>query len=121
MNWSFRSQTCDGSSCYKEAKILSWNSIVGVFEELNNGQIIAINGRIGIADVDGDGVLELTAQINPPGTTAAGPPRSVLDTWDWSGTNYVLALREEEGARYRIHAMYDADDKLRNWNGGPRS
>jgi hypothetical protein len=105
-------QTCNISSCYKEAKILTWNSVVGVFEELNNGQIVAINGRISILDVDADGVLELTAQINPPGTTAAGPPRSVLDVWDWTGVDYVLAVREDEGPRYRIHAVYDADDLL---------
>jgi hypothetical protein len=108
-------ETCNGSSCYKEGKILSWNAIVGAFEELNNGQIVAINGRIGIADIDGDGVLELTAAINPPGTTTTGPGRSVVDTWDWNGMDYVLALREEpSGARYRIHAIYDADDLLRD-------
>jgi len=107
-------ETCSGAGCFKEAKILTWNAIVGVFEELNNGQIVAINGRIGIVDVDGDGVLELTAQINPPGTVATGPGRSVVDTWDWNGEDYVLALREEvAGARYRIHAIYDADDLLR--------
>ncbi|GAB4411638.1 MAG: hypothetical protein Kow00106_05970 [Anaerolineae bacterium] len=110
----FFSETCSGSACFKEAKILSWNAIVGVFEELNNGQIVAINGRVSVLDVDGDGVLELTAAINPPGTAATGPQRSVVDTWDWNGQDYVLALREEvPGARYRIHAIYDADDLLR--------
>jgi hypothetical protein len=64
--------------------------------------------------VDSDGVLELTAQISPPATTSAGPPRSVLDTWDWTGAEYVLALRATEPPRYRIHAVYDADDKLRD-------
>lgn len=110
----FYTETCSTTSCYKEARILTWNAITGVFRELNNGQIIAINGRVGIVDVDGDGVLELTAQINPPGTASAGPPRSVLDTWDWNGLEYVLALREQETPRYRIHAVYDADDKLRD-------
>jgi hypothetical protein len=108
----FFTQTCNSAGCFKDTKILTWNAVIGVFEELNSGQIIAINGRVGIADIDADGVLELTAQINPPGTTAAGPPRSVLDTWDWSGVNYVLALRQQEDPRYRIHAVYDADDQL---------
>jgi hypothetical protein len=106
-------ETCNGTLCYKEAKILSWNSIVGAFEELNNGQIIAVNGRISVADVDGDGVLELTAQINPPGTAITGPPRSVVDIWDWNGVDYLLARRDPAGSRYRIHAMYDADDLLK--------
>jgi hypothetical protein len=111
----FFTETCSGAACVKEAKILSWNAIVGVFEELNSGQIVAINGRISVLDVDGDGVLELTAAINPPGTAANGPQRSMVDTWDWNGAQYLLALREEvPGARYRIHAIYDADDLLRD-------
>jgi hypothetical protein len=109
----YYTDTCNGSSCFTEAKILTWNAIVGVFEELNNGQILAINGKIGIADVDEDGVLELTAQINNPGSAASGPPRSVVDIWDWSGLDYVLAVRQDEGPRYRIHAVYEADDLLR--------
>ena len=57
----FFTETCGRSNCYKEGKILTWNAQTGAFKELNNGQIVAINGRIGIADVDDDGVLELTA------------------------------------------------------------
>jgi hypothetical protein len=106
-------QTCSSSGCYKEGKILTWNSIVGAFEELNGGQIVAINGRINVIDIDGDGVLELTAQINPPGTLASGPPHSVVDIWDWNGSDYLLAKREETGSRYRIHAVYEADDQFR--------
>ncbi len=110
----FYTETCSAAMCTKDAKILTWNAIVGAFQELNNGQIVAINGRVGIVDVDGDGVLELSAQINPPGNASAGPPRSVVDIWDWNGEEYVLALRESEGPRYRIHAIYDADDVFRN-------
>lgn len=108
-------ESCNQAGCYKDAKILTWNTAVGAFEELNNGQIIAVNGRIGIADLDGDGVLELSAQINPPGTIASGPPDSFTDIWDWNGMDYVLAVREQpEGSRYHIHAIYDADDLLRD-------
>lgn len=110
----FYTETCDGASCYKQACVLSWNMLLDRFQELNSGQIVAINGRIGITDLDGDGVLEITAQVNQPGTAAAGPPRSTLDTWDWDGTAYRLALREEEAVRYRIHAVYEADDLLRD-------
>ncbi|MCD4687455.1 MAG: hypothetical protein K8S97_16110 [Anaerolineae bacterium] len=111
----FFTESCNQSGCYKDAKILTWNAAVGALEELNNGQIIAVNGRIGIADVDADGVLELTAQINPPGTIASGPPNSFTDIWDWNGADYVLAVREQPaGSRYHIHAIYEADDLLRD-------
>lgn len=93
----FFTETCGRSSCYKDGKILTWNAQTGAFKELNNGQIVAINGRIGIADVDGDGVLELIAQINPPRAGGLSAPARVIDTWDWSGTDYVLALREDVG------------------------
>ncbi|MBN1678868.1 MAG: hypothetical protein JW966_01165 [Anaerolineae bacterium] len=114
----FFTETCTTSSCYREAKILTWNAVVGAFEELNNGQIVAINGRFGIVDIDADGVLELTADIDES-AGSSGPGRVVRDTWDWTGLDYVLAVREQEGARYMIHAVYDADDRLRagDWGG----
>ncbi len=106
-------QTCSSTSCTREGNILTWNPITGVFEPLNNAPIIAVNGRLGVVDIDNDGILELTASSNPSSDIAAGPRRSVVDIWDWTGKNYILAARQESGARYRIHVLHDADAALR--------
>lgn len=109
----FDIQSCSNTSCTREGFILSWNAITGVFEPLNNQPIIAENGRLGIVDVDSDGVLELTALSEPGANVSSGPTRSIVDTWDWTGRDYILATREESDARYRIHTLHDADNLLR--------
>ncbi len=106
-------QTCSATVCTREGNILTWNPITGVFEPLNNAPIIAVNGRLGVADIDNDGILEVTAASNPSGDVSSGPRRAVVDVWDWTGKNYILAARQESGARYRIHVLHDADTAMR--------
>jgi hypothetical protein len=112
----FDIQSCSSSYCTREGYILSWNPIVGVFEPLNAGQLIAINGRMGVVDLDSDGILEITVASNPPSSAASGPTRGVVDVWDWTGENYLLATRLEDDPAYRIHALHDADEELFNDN-----
>lgn len=109
----FDIQSCSQVSCNREGQILTWNPITGVFEPLNNQTIISVNGRLGVLDIDSDGILELTASSNPVGNVSSGPQRSVVDIWDWTGKNYVLASRQQDEAKYRIHVLHDADDALR--------
>jgi hypothetical protein len=109
----FDIQSCSPSACQREGFVLTWNPITGVFEPLNNAPIFAENGRVGVVDIDSDGILELTASSNPTSDIASGPRRSVIDIWDWTGKNYVLAARQEDDARYRIHVLHDADALLR--------
>ncbi|NJL92958.1 MAG: hypothetical protein HC915_04170, partial [Anaerolineae bacterium] len=105
-------QSCTSTYCNREGAILSWNPIVGVFEVINSGQMLAINGRLGVLDADGDGILEITAASLPVASASSGPVRGVVDVWDYTGTNYVLAQRYTDDPRYRIHAIHDADAAL---------
>lgn len=109
----FDVQSCSQSGCTREGYILSWNPITGVFEELNNQPIISVNGRLGVVDLDNDGILELTSSSNPTSDISSGPRRSVVDIWDWTGENYILAVRQESDAQYRVHTLHDADLNLR--------
>lgn len=102
-------QSCGQTYCTRDGEILTWNPITGVFEPLNNAPIVAINGRLGVVDIDSDGILELTARSNPLSDTASGPTRAQIDVWDWTGKYYVLAVRNADEPRYRIHAVHDAD------------
>ena len=47
-------QSCTVSSCTREAFILAWNPVVGTFEAMNSGQMLAVNGRFGVVDIDSD-------------------------------------------------------------------
>jgi hypothetical protein len=108
----YDTQSCTVSSCTREGFILAWNPVVGAFEAMNSGQMLAINGRFGVVDIDSDGILEVTAASNAPVSATSGPTRGVIDVWDWTGQNYTLAVRTPDESRYRIHALHDADEEL---------
>jgi hypothetical protein len=108
----YDTQSCTVSSCTREGFILAWNSVVGAFEAMNSGQMLAINGRFGVVDIDSDGILEVTASSNAPVSSTSGPTRGIIDVWDWTGQNYALAVRTPDESRYRIHALHDADEEL---------
>src|SRR5207248_2064023 len=66
-------------------------------------------GKIIIADLDKDGVLEVEIDFNPPVDPTLGPPRKTVDIWDWDGVVYTIAQTRLEPPTYRIHALNDAD------------
>lgn len=88
----FEVKACNYYYCTQEAQILTWNPITGSFITLNNSPIIGISGRIGVEDIDFDGVLELRVVSNT--TDDEGERRRIVDFWDWTGLNYVLADRD---------------------------
>ncbi|KAB2902570.1 MAG: hypothetical protein F9K27_16415 [Anaerolineae bacterium] len=112
----FDVQSCATTYCTREGYLLSWNPVVGTFDSLNTGQMLSINGRMGVVDIDSDGILEITLSSYPPGSAASGPTRGTVDVWDWTGSNYVLAIRVPDESRYRIHTLHDADNELLNDN-----
>ncbi|RMF51557.1 MAG: VCBS repeat-containing protein [Chloroflexota bacterium] len=113
----YSQRICTAGGCATYAQILSWNALLGQFRPLNPLPIDATNGRIGIGDPDGDGVLELFVSYNPPLDFNSAPPRRSVVYWDWNGENYLQALIELEPAAYRIHALHDADQLFaaENW------
>ncbi|MEP7287274.1 MAG: hypothetical protein ABI947_16080 [Chloroflexota bacterium] len=114
---AFTQQTCTGSGpCTQTMMILSWNATLGVFAPLNDVPINATNGKVTIADLDKDGILEVAITFTPVGDVAAGPPRKTTDIWDWNGQNYVLALTQVEAPVYRIHMLHDADVRFNQGN-----
>ncbi len=113
----YSQQLCTPAGCLTRAQLLSWSEMLGQFRPLNLLPIDATNGRIGIGDPDGDGILELFVTYNPPLDFNAAPPRRSIAYWDWDGTHYIQVLIELEPAVYRIHALHDADQLFaaENW------
>lgn len=87
----FEVRSCNYYYCTQEAQILTWNPITGSFISLNSSPIIGISGRMGVEDTDGDGILEVRVISNT--TDDEGNDRRIIDYWDWTGLNYVLADR----------------------------
>jgi hypothetical protein len=114
---AYSQQTCNAAQCTQAMMILSWNATLGVFKTLNEYPMNASSARIGIADLDKDGVLEVSINFNPSPDQQAGPPRRTTDIWDWDGVVYRLAITQVEAPVYRIHAAHDGDLRFRqaNW------
>ncbi|HVO43240.1 MAG TPA: hypothetical protein VMT34_11485 [Aggregatilineales bacterium] len=106
---AFTQDTCDSGGCTQAMQILEWSAAIGAFQPLNDVPMNTTGGKIIIADVDGDGILEVAVSFNPTPDPVAGPPRRQTQIWDWDGTNYRLALIQAEPPLYRIQALYDAD------------
>ena len=98
-----------GVACTSALQILAWNSTIGVFAALNENGIDTTNAKVQIADVDNDGLLEISVTTQPGNDLNAGPFRRVMSIYDWNGANYTLALTQIDAPVYRIHALYDAD------------
>src|SRR5262245_6944298 len=109
---AYTQQVCNAGQCSAYMQILSWNATLGAFKPLNEVPMNASGGKIEIADLDKDGVLEVAVSFNPAPDTAAGPPRRSREVWDWDGINYRLAFTQIESPVYRIHALYDANDQF---------
>ncbi len=109
----YQTQRCDsGGMCTGEAQILSWDATLGNFQPLNAGLISAPNAQFGVADVEGDGVLELTVTGGASATALSGPTRTTTQIWDWDGQGYLLAVSENAPPTYRVHAVHDGDAAL---------
>ncbi len=106
---AYTQRLCNGGQCTQVMQILSWNATLGGFTPLNDVPINATNGKVIIADLDKDGILEVQISFDPTPDPAAGPPRRTSDIWDWNGVNYLLALTQTEPPVYRVHALYDGD------------
>ena len=106
---AYSQRTCQAGRCTQTMHILSWSATLGAFSPLNDAPMNATSGRVTIADLDGDGVLEVAIAFNPGLDMSAGPQRRTTDIWDWDGESYRLAVIEAEAPIYRIHAVHDAD------------
>jgi len=109
---AYTQQICNaqGSSrCTAIMDIMAWNSTLGVFAPLNDVPMNATNGKVTIADLDKDGILEVAITFTPTQDSTLGPQRKTTNIWDWDGINYRLALIQADAPAYRIHAVHDGD------------
>jgi hypothetical protein len=109
-------QSCTAEYCLRQGTLITWNNALGAFTALNDQSLQAINGRLGVADVDNDGILEITLLSNPFATASTGPLRAIREVWDWTGQVYTLAIRREDEPRYRIHRLHEADNRFLEGN-----
>lgn len=116
---AYTQKTCDQGRCSEEMQIMNWNAGLGVFRPLNDTPIVTTNAKVAVADLDGDGVLEIAVNFNFVQDMTAGPQRRTTAIWDWDGAQYRMAVLRVDPPAYRIHVVHDADQLFaqNDWKG----
>ncbi len=106
-------QTCTGTICTTNVKLLEWNLTLGNFENLFAGDLHEISAQVDVQDVDGDKLDEVVVTSGTAAVPEAGPLRVRTTTLHWDGTQYVVASVVAAPAQYRIHVIQDGDAALK--------
>ena len=65
-----------------------------------------------MADLDGNGIIEVVVDTGYIGSVGAGVQRTFRDVYAWDGEAYVRASREVTSSQHPIHLINDADALL---------
>jgi len=100
-----------GSACAYRTQLLSWERDTGSFVSLLATPIISPILPI-LADVDGDGILEIAVRLTSSGTAETGPLRTGVTIYDWDGVGYALSITQLDPPRFRVQVIHEADRSL---------
>ena len=98
---------CGAHTCFDTLDVLGWDG--AGFVSLMGDRLQMPYPTYTFVDLDGDPALEIQAVSGQIASAGAGPQRTVTETWDWNGLQYVKAGESVSPPEYRIHAVHDAD------------
>ena len=101
---------CGAHTCFDTLDVLGWNGVA--FVSLMGERLQMPQPTYTLADLDGDAALEIQAVGGQIASVGAGPQRTLTETWDWNGAQFVKISQAVSPPEYRIHLVHDADDAL---------
>jgi hypothetical protein len=101
---------CGAHTCFDTLDVLGWNG--AQFVSLMGERLQMPSPTYSFANLDGDAAREIQAVSGPINSVGAGPQRTLTETWDWNGAQYVRVRQTASPPEYRIHLVHDADDEL---------
>lgn len=101
---------CGAHTCFDTLDVLGWDG--ARFVSLMGERLQMPSPQVTFANLDGDSALEIQAVSGPIASVGAGPQRTITQTWDWNGSQYVEVKEAVSPPEYRIHVIHDADDLL---------
>lgn len=107
----YAAEQCDGDDCVYRTQLLSWDPDTGSFISLLTSPITSPT-LPALADVDGDGILEIAVRLTSTGTAETGPLRTGLTVYDWDGVGYALSITQLDPPRFRVQVVHEADRSL---------
>ncbi len=105
---------CGAHTCFDTLDVLGWNG--AAFVSLMGGRLQMPYPTYSLVNLDADAALEIQAVGGMIASVGAGPQRTVTETWDWNGAQFVRTGQVVSLPTYRIHAIHDADDYLTDPN-----
>ena len=103
---------CGAHTCFDTLDVLGWDG--SRFVSLMSERLQMPYPSYAFANLDGDGALEIQVVRGQIASVGAGPQRTITQTWDWNGVQFVKLTESVSPPEYRIHAVHDADDMLAN-------
>ncbi len=101
---------CGAHTCFDTLDVLGWDG--AGFLSLMGDRLQMPHPTYTFVDLDGDPALEIQAVSGQIASAGAGPQRTITQTWDWNGAQYVKIGESVSSPEYRIHVVHDADDLL---------
>ena len=101
----------DGETCVYRTQLLSWDARTGSFISLLASPITSAVPPA-LADVDGDGILEVAVRLTDAGSAETGPLRTGVTVYDWDGAGYALSITQLDPPRFRVQVVHEADRSL---------
>jgi len=105
---------CGAHTCFDTLDVLGWNG--ARFVNLMGERLQMPYPAYTFANLDGDAAFEIQAVSGKIASVGAGPQRTITQTWDWNGAQYVRVGETVSPPEYRIHLVHDADDQLLRGN-----
>ena len=101
---------CGAHTCFDTLDVLGWDG--ARFVSLMGERLQMPYPTYTFAHLDGDAAFEIQAVSGKIASVGAGPQRTITQTWDWNGAQYVKTGEVVSPPEYRIHLVHDADDQL---------
>ncbi|MEJ2149266.1 MAG: VCBS repeat-containing protein [Chloroflexota bacterium] len=108
----YQTINCGAHTCFTNLGALTWSEDASTFVSLLARPVSEPSAEVSLADLDGNGIIEVVVDTGYIGSVGAGVQRTFRDVYAWDGEAYVRASREVTSSQHPIHLINDADALL---------
>ena len=107
---AYTTTSCGAHTCFTAVHLLAWTG--DELSSLSEGQIEMPYSEVSLENRDDDPALELLLHGGMIGSVGAGPQRTRIEIYDWSGTYYVPSETIYDESDFLYFKVLDASTAL---------
>ena len=107
---AYTTTSCGAHTCFTAVHLLAWTG--DELSSLSEGQIEMPYSEVSLENRDDDPALELLLHGGMIGSVGAGPQRTRIEIYDWSGTYYVPSETIYDESDFLYFKVLDANTAL---------